>query len=776
MAVTKTEYLVNGGNTGWSNSDVIAALETAFAGLGWHGGTAKTGVPTTVLAPGSSQPVADGASNNFRYATARLETDYSRYERHYNVTNNGSSSYNIQRREDLNYIYGATSTGNEGWIRLFDCKDIATGTAMVYHAGTTTLPNRNGTTDPLFVDGQTYYVINIDQDDWVRFADSASDAVAGTYIEPQPGSWSNTTYGNFTQDLGNNPTLTVRMGDTLYFNNNSTGHPLYLQDQSGAYDSTRLLNNTNFKALSYRDFPQNQGIEVGELTWEIDSWSQGDYYYVCQFHSSMSGIIRVLPSTRGFSNNGDINSDNYDDQLAYWDYTVPAGGVAGKTDLQLRIKRQNTYYGNGDGYLNSIEIMNEATGWSDDESFTIPGSAIGGVSPTNDIVFGTNSLTTQQQNDSNGVCSLKVTNFGAGSNFYQNFNDGAILKLEHDAAKTYGYTYWGFRMEGGNNYQIYIGGGVGWKWRNYYPNSSDWDYQGEWEGEPGLDIRANGYHLDNDTNKYEVHDFCSSTTPTAYPLKIVTHKATSPQDTNFATITFVHTIGSIDYAYLTFSPLKGTAVGSGIWDLDYVWNGTYLTVDANVYVGDENIEIKTIYPWTYDAANELIGDTNTARREAFYGFRRDPDASGVNIYYWADNYSNNIHEYQGNNDSQLLGYYRNSTYDYVSKNQQINTTGNYADAVQNISVDSAADYYRPFKGLPINSKMMPCPYYLPDDFTIIQFAVTPGATTFRTGDTITVSAGEVYEIIQVYYTTSQTGSDDISGNTSKGIAFCARTT
>ena len=76
----------------------------------------------------------------------------------------------------------------------------------------------------------------------------------------------------------------------------------------------------------------------------------------------------------------------------------------------------------------------------------------------------------------------------------------------------------------------------------------------------------------------------------------------------------------------------------------------------------------------------------------------------------------------------------------------------------------------------MNTNMMPCPYYLPDDFTLIQFAVTPGATTFRTGDTITVSAGEVYEIIQVNYTTNQTASDNISGNTSKGIAFCARTT
>ena len=767
MAVTKTEYLVNGGNTGWSKSDVISALETAFAGLGWHSGTAKTGVPTTCLAPGSDRPVYESVSSNWQYATRILPITFHRYNRYYDITNNGSTSWSVKRREDINYIYGPNYAGNEGWIRMYDIADIATGTAAVYRAGANTIPNRNGTTDPMFVDGQTYYIINIGDDDWVRLADSEADALAGTYIEPVNGSWSG-DYGRFEIDLGTNPVLTVRQGDTINFSNNSTGHPLYIQDQSGAYNSSRVLNNTNYRTQSYRDFPSNQGIEIGTLTWQIDEWMQGDYYYVCQLHPSMNGIIRVLPSVSGYN--------AYYDLLSYWDYTVPAGGVPGKTDLQLRIRRGNNYY-TGTGYLVSIEILNEAEGWSDDEAFTIPGSAIGGVSPDDDIVFGTNSLTTQQQNDRNGVCSLKVANVGAGSNFYQKYSDGAILKLEHDAGKTYGHTYYGFRMSSSNSYQIYIGSGVAWNYLNYYPGSSTWDRQGRWGGQRGLDVPADNIDMDNDSTWYEAHSICTSSTPTSYPLKIVTHKATSPQDTNFATITFVQTINSIDYAYLCFSPLKGTAVGSGVWDLDYVWNGTYLTVQPDSYGSDENIRLATFFPWRYDAADEsVVGSTQAVKREAFWGYRRDASANNNYIYYWADYYSNNIHAYQSNNVSQYLGYYRNSTYDFTTVNEQNSTLDNVNDAVQSISVDSTANYYRPFKGLPLNGHMLPCPYYLPDDFTIIQFAVTPGATAFRTGDTITVSAGEVYEIIQVYYTTNQTALDGISGNTSKGIAFCARTT
>ena len=108
MAVTKTEYLVNGGNTGWSKSDVISALETAFAGLGWHSGTAKTGVPTACLAPGTSTPTRAGGTSNFQYATPIFATEYSRYQRYYDITNDGGSSHwKVIRRENVQYIYGS---------------------------------------------------------------------------------------------------------------------------------------------------------------------------------------------------------------------------------------------------------------------------------------------------------------------------------------------------------------------------------------------------------------------------------------------------------------------------------------------------------------------------------------------------------------------------------------------------------------------------------------------------------------------------------------------
>ena len=45
MAVTVGTKLVNGGNSGWTHSDVMNTLEEVFYDLGWNSGTQKDGVP-----------------------------------------------------------------------------------------------------------------------------------------------------------------------------------------------------------------------------------------------------------------------------------------------------------------------------------------------------------------------------------------------------------------------------------------------------------------------------------------------------------------------------------------------------------------------------------------------------------------------------------------------------------------------------------------------------------------------------------------------------------
>ena len=96
---------------------------------------------------------------------------------------------------------------------------------------------------------------------------------------------------------------------------------------------------------------------------------------------------------------------------------------------------------------------------------------------------------------------------------------------------------------------------------------------------------------------------------------------------------------------------------------------------------------------------------------------------------------------------------------------------NYANRIGTVGVG----YHKPIKGLPINNSLVPCPFYMPDDYVMIQAEITPGATVFRPGDLITVSTSEEYTIIIADNYTNQTGLDGIANNTANGMIFAART-
>jgi hypothetical protein len=114
-------------------------------------------------------------------------------------------------------------------------------------------------------------------------------------------------------------------------------------------------------------------------------------------------------------------------------------------------------------------------------------------------------------------------------------------------------------------------------------------------------------------------------------------------------------------------------------------------------------------------------------------------------------------------------YYRNSTYDKYTYtyNSAVQVTINGLDSV-------GVSYYKPIKGLPISNQLVPCPYYMPDDFVMIQAEVTPGATQFLPGDTVTISGSEAYTVIVADNLTNTTGQDGVASGTANGMIFAAR--
>jgi hypothetical protein len=71
------------------------------------------------------------------------------------------------------------------------------------------------------------------------------------------------------------------------------------------------------------------------------------------------------------------------------------------------------------------------------------------------------------------------------------------------------------------------------------------------------------------------------------------------------------------------------------------------------------------------------------------------------------------------------------------------------------------------KNLPLNSKLMPCPYYLPDDFGIIQFEYNQIYANIQRGDRVTISGSEVWEVIDGSYDTNESSR-------TTGVLFCGR--
>ena len=699
-------------------------------------------------------------------------------------------------------------------------------------------PSSGGTLPPELTVGQTYYMIIPDDytditaqtqyPDTFKLAASLADAQAGNAIT-FASQWSGNT-ATYNDDINiyhlefEFPAVTkisANQEDYITFHlTNTAGHPIVFVDTDdtsltfpgGTYSDVRQLKETNnttfthYANLSYRDMPAGDvelDVSSGLIYWYMRNWTQGTYVLQCKNHSAMQLDIEVKPNTRTYTT-------TYNQP--YWDYEVPASG--GREACTFRVYRR-TYEENSNEYGKIAGIRVEtpdAKGWSADEVFTIPGDKTGGSTPAHDIVFGVNSATTQQIADLNAVPSVQVMDIGSGStNFYARYNqvNAAIVEIENDANKTYGTTYYGIKLKSDDHYQLQIGAGVGWNYLNWNPTST-WDtYEGSWKGQSGFDIAVDQRTFAYNDSHYAEFQYGVGSNANSYPLKVQVWKANAndPQDPNFYILQFVQNVAGNDESQLSLYFHKGTVIGNGIWDLDHVWQGGFTSFRPGMYASvEEIITFETHMAKNYRGTEEQLGENKALRRCAEYGYFRDAESDSTSAMSHSTYFSTNIYTNNVESDT-IKPYFRDSAFDkrVDTKNYKgdkaevdvdyrggqigISTGGNYdyqnspdyypgnkSDIPSQTAIDAAADYYKPIKGLPLQNGWAPVPYYLPDDWVVIPFNVTPGATTFHTGDNIEVSASEIYKIIEVSYTINQKTFDGISQNSCKGIAFCARTT
>jgi plastocyanin len=100
---------------------------------------------------------------------------------------------------------------------------------------------------------------------------------------------SNSGASSYIIDESNNPTLNLTRGSTYTFNINSTGHPFWIKTSpvtgTGDAYSTGITGN---------------GTENGTLTFTVPIDAPATLYYICQFHSSMTGTINITDASQKY--------------------------------------------------------------------------------------------------------------------------------------------------------------------------------------------------------------------------------------------------------------------------------------------------------------------------------------------------------------------------------------------------------------------------------------------------------------------------------------------
>ena len=80
---------------------------------------------------------------------------------------------------------------------------------------------------------------------------------------------------------GNDPSVSLKVGDTINFDVSAQGHPFYLiKTSDGGFGSSNLI-----------DGVSNNGAQSATVSWTPTE--AGTYYYICEYHPSMLGTITV---------------------------------------------------------------------------------------------------------------------------------------------------------------------------------------------------------------------------------------------------------------------------------------------------------------------------------------------------------------------------------------------------------------------------------------------------------------------------------------------------
>ena len=240
-------------------------------------------------------------------------------------------------------------------------------------------------------------------------------------------------------------------------------------------------------------------------------------------------------------------------------------------------------------------------------------------------------------------------------------------------------------------------------------------------------------------------------------------------DPNFAVLSYrAPTLSATNINDNTFGTFFLHKFDSNLWDLDHVFLGSHTQIrrEESTTTTDPYINFRTFLTGTSDITGQ---NSDFAAGSALCGYAyyyKNYSYDDQNTFI-EDYYQSMTHPYSNDgayavNGANIHTYYRSDS-DLPEKNGYFSSQG----SPNNTSIGSVMDSNAVLKGLPLSTCMMPVPYYLPDDFVMIQFHYASVNANIQQGDTVTVSPSEIYTVIAGSY-------NMVQDNVTRGVLFCGR--
>ena len=154
------------------------------------------------------------------------------------------------------YVFGTAESSSISTHNVL--MTVSYGSQSITHSFTLTVETTTSTTSSDTISAETY-TINVTASNASDYNLSGADR-----------------NGNVT---GNDPSVTINVGDTINFNVDASGHPFYLKTVQGSGTSDLITEVTN------------NGATNGTVSWTPSA--AGTYYYQCSLHNEMYGTITV---------------------------------------------------------------------------------------------------------------------------------------------------------------------------------------------------------------------------------------------------------------------------------------------------------------------------------------------------------------------------------------------------------------------------------------------------------------------------------------------------